>query len=212
MQRFRMAAGLLFTSALLFSACERADEMATKNVVAPEPVDAETHADTHSDDEHANHQAGADEAHDADGERLESHVHGAATLAITLDGDTLTATLEAPLMSMVGFEREPETDDERQSLNAVVDAFTAPMSMIEINRSAGCLPQQTSSGTHMSHGHGELAVEHIYICDKPEQIGRIDFLLMAGYPDLMTIDAVFLSDTKQVAKTLTQSDHALELN
>ena len=42
-----------------------------------------------------------------------AHVHGAVQLDVAVDGPTLTLTLEAPLDSVVGFERAPRTAAEK---------------------------------------------------------------------------------------------------
>jgi len=77
---------------------------------------------------------------------------------------------------------------------------------------AACLPMMTTSGTHMSGDHGALEVEHVYTCEKPGDITRIDFLMMGDYPDLHSIEAVFVSDTAQIAGELSQDNYTLEVN
>ncbi|MEQ9317026.1 MAG: DUF2796 domain-containing protein [Henriciella sp.] len=151
-----------------------------------------------------------DDLPEAEG-RLEAHEHGRAMLSAAVDDDILTLTFEAPLMSVVGFEHEPETPEQESALNAAKDAFTAPGMMVEINRDAGCLPQMTTSGAHFAGGHGALEVEHVYTCEDPAEISRIVFSRMGDYPGLTSIDAVFVSDTRQVAGELTQSNATLEL-
>ncbi len=194
---------MALAAAALLSACEPADEAPTKTMLPPEnsaagptaPAASETPA----------------EAGEAEGTRLQAHVHGEATLAAALDGDQLTFTFEAPLMSMAGFEHEPETDAETETLNALKDAFVVPGNMVSVNRSAGCLPLMTTAGTHMSGGHGALEVEHVYTCDNPGEISSIDFLMMGDYPALEEIDAVFVSQSSQAASALTPGDSTLEV-
>ena len=47
-----------------------------------------------------------------------AHEHGRLRLAIAIDGEQLSIALEAPLDSLVGFERAPRTDAERRSAAA----------------------------------------------------------------------------------------------
>ena len=48
-------------------------------------------------------------AHDHGHEHAQAHVHGAVQLEVALDGPTLSIALEAPLDSLLGFERAPRT-------------------------------------------------------------------------------------------------------
>lgn len=144
--------------------------------------------------------------------RLEAHEHGRAVLAAAVDGNELTFTFEAPLASMVGFEHEPETEEEQAAIDALKDDFVVPGNMVSINREAACLPMMTTSGTHMTGDHGALEVEHVYTCEEPGDITRIDFLMMGDYPDLHSIEAVFVSDTAQIAGELSQDNYTLEVN
>ena len=203
--------------ALLFaSACEKPADPAMKETAEREGAnqlsapheEAEEHVEPEDDD----HGADDHDGHDHDtAERLAAHTPGSGMLAAALDGAQLTITFEAPLASMVGFEHEADTDAEAEALDALEDAFVRPGEMVSINTAAECLPQMTTSGTQMSGGHGELQVEHVYSCGKPNLIDSIEFLLMANYPALETIDAIFLSATDQVAGTLTQSNPMLQV-
>jgi hypothetical protein len=204
-------AGASLAGLLILAACGKT-EPAEKDMVAP--VTSQT-----PDDSVEAADAGMDRAlppegsanDPAESERLEAHVHGSATLAAGVDGDALTIAFEAPLMSMVGFEHEPETPEQTEALTALKDAFTIPGGMVEIRGAAGCLPLMTTSGTHFANGHGALEVEHVYTCEKPDDISRIDFKRMSDYPGLETIDAVFVSDTDQIVGELTPSNPSLEL-
>lgn len=195
------------TALTFLAACEPANDAPTKAIVEPEGADASAMAAPAPD---AAGEARTGTAHEAPG-RLEAHVHGTATLAIALDGDQLTFSFEAPLMSMAGFEHEPDTDAETETVNALKDTFVVPGNMVSVNRSAGCLPLMTTSGTHISGGHGALEVEHVYTCETPDEISTIDFLMMSDYPALEEIDAVFVSDTDQVAATLTPDNFTLQV-
>ena len=192
------------------SACDPASDRQSKDMTAPEGQ-SEVVSDATPAAPDVPEAAYGEEDIAAAESRLEAHEHGKAVLSAAVDDDTLTLTFEAPLMSMVGFEHEPETPEQTEALDAVKDAFTAPGMMVEINSDAGCLPLMTTSGAHFAGGHGALEVEHVYTCEDPAEIDRIVFSQMGDYPGLTSIDAVFVSDTQQVAGELTQSNATLEL-
>ncbi len=49
-----------------------------------------------------------------------AHVHGIATLEIAIDGAAVQINLDSPLDSLLGFERAPRNEKERQSVKAMV--------------------------------------------------------------------------------------------
>lgn len=195
------------------AACDGPPEGVSKDMTGPEGAvtasedsDASPQAEANEDSHSETHTEDA-----ASGARLESHEHGRATLAAAVDGAEITFSFEAPLASLVGFEHQPETDEQRTALSDLEEAFVIPGSMVSINSEARCLPLTTTSGRHMSGGHGALEVEHVYTCENPGRVQRIEFLMMGDYPALETIDAVFLSGTSQSAGEMTQTNPFLRV-
>lgn len=68
----------------------------------------------------------------------ESHVHGAATLALALDGQTISIELESPLYNLVGFEHEPETNQQHNDLRNAESMLSQPGKLLEFNPEAIC--------------------------------------------------------------------------
>lgn len=211
--RVTRAFPVLLCAALLAVACDAPPDPVSKDMAAPggmteperEATSAPQMAEAPAEYDHAEHD------HEEAAGRLEAHQHGHATLAAAVDGDELTFTFEAPLASLVGFEHPPETDAQTEALNALKDAFVLPGGMVAVNTSAGCLPLMTTSGTHFGGGHGALEVEHVYTCESPDRIDTIEFLLMDSYSQLESIDAVFLSGTRQSAGELRPGSPALKV-
>ncbi len=82
-------------------------------------------------------QAGADETSEI--RSLEAHVHGAAKLALVLDGDRVTAELDTPLYNVLGFEAEPQSEAERLQVEAANLALSNPASLMVFSGQAGCV-------------------------------------------------------------------------
>lgn len=204
--RVTRAVPALICAMLLAAACDGPPDPVNKDMAAPGGIAEPDHETAPQMAE-----APAEHDHEETGGRLEAHEHGRATLAAAVDGDELTFTFEAPLASLVGFEHAPETDAQTEALNALKDTFVVPGGMVAVNTSAGCLPLMTTSGTHFEGGHGALEVEHVYTCESADRIDTIEFLLMESYPQLESIDAVFLSGTRQSAGELRAGRPALKV-
>ena len=98
----------------------------------------------------------------------DAHVHGEAILQLVIDDSGALATFKSPAADIVGFERHPETDAEKQ---AVADAlaqlsdFTALFTLAE---AAGCtidhahvdFEVEAAGDDHEDHDHHEEGEEH----------------------------------------------------
>lgn len=203
--RKTLIANILSAVLLCMAGCDAPQDAVSKEIGGPE-------GNTAAPEEAAPERRAADTRDEAqEGERLTAHEHGRATLASAVDEDRLTFTFEAPLVSLVGFEHEAETEEQAAALADLKDAFVVPGGMVAVNASAGCLPLMTTSGTHMSGGHGGLEVEHVYTCENPDRIESIEFLMMEDYPALESIDAVFLSGAGQSAGELRPGNPVLKV-
>ena len=59
--------------------------------------------------------------------------------------------------------------------------------------------------------HGNLVVDLTYTCASIDQLEAIDLTGFANFSGMEQVDAVFLTDTDQVAATLTASEPRLNL-
>ena len=92
-----------------------------------------------------------------------AHEHGHAVLKLVQDGTEVVVHLESPLDSIVGFEHEPENDEQRAALEAA-------MRLVQVSENVIRLPATcTSSGEpevdipYLADDHGDdhdAAAEH----------------------------------------------------
>ena len=68
----------------------------------------------------------------------EAHVHGVSTLGVVVDGDQLLLDLKAPAADVVGFERAPNSDEERAKLEAALALLEQPEMLFGIPTAAKC--------------------------------------------------------------------------
>lgn len=66
------------------------------------------------------------------------HEHGAVTLNLAIEGNSLAVELEAPAINVVGFERAPRTAEERATVSAAAAWLFSGAGMIGVPKAAGC--------------------------------------------------------------------------
>jgi hypothetical protein len=69
-----------------------------------------------------------------------AHAHGKATLEVVVEPQRLTLQLSSPLDNLVGFERAPRNDKERQQADAAVARLKAAEAIFKIDPAAQCKP------------------------------------------------------------------------
>lgn len=141
----------------------------------------------------------------------EVHEHGKGEMAITLDGTTLTVSLEAPLESFASFEHEPETPEQRQELQDVRADFMRVSRNVEINDQAGCEFSARDVAFRHSGSHGSIMVDYAFDCALPDELTSVRLRTFDAYPGLETVEAVFLSGDEQKAKMLDPEDNSIWL-
>lgn len=147
----------ILTGAVL-TACSASDEPSVAASPSNEPVEtvAQVDPETVSDP--------TDLAGDNDSvevRQADSHVHGGATLALALDGDTLSVEFETPLYNLIGFEHAPRTDEQTQAVTRAEAALAEPGSLFVFNPEAACTADAVSP-VHLfdDHDHGHDDDDH----------------------------------------------------
>ncbi|MDR2261659.1 MAG: DUF2796 domain-containing protein [Azoarcus sp.] len=93
------------------------------------------------------------------------HVHGEAHLEITLEDKRLVMTLEAPLEVALGFERAPDTAEEKQKAAALTEQLRHPEQLFALDPAAQCVFAETGiespvlAAKRAGHVHEEHAHE-----------------------------------------------------
>jgi hypothetical protein len=144
-----------------------------------------------------------------------AHVHGAVQLEVALDGPTLSIALEAPLDSLLGFERAPRTAAEKQ---AAQDALTAlrGSALFAPDAAAGCVFQSaTADSEALQPGatageHADLDATATFTCARPEQLRRIDLGgLLDRFPRIQRLQAQIVTGQGQFKQTLKRTTRVL---
>jgi len=141
-----------------------------------------------------------------------AHVHGAATLAIVLDGERVELQLDAPGDSIVGFEREPHDDAERATLAQARALLAAPARWIALPANAACVLQSSSAEfDHAAGDHAAFDVQAAWRCATPSALTMLDLTLFASFPRLQRVTANLVLPDRQDSSELTPRSAQLRL-
>lgn len=87
-----------------------------------------------------------------------AHVHGAATLDLAAEGDSLSFHLTTPLDNLVGFERAPRTAAERTRLAEAVTRLRHTTNLFTFDPAAGCVADPVTIDSPFLAADGSVAV------------------------------------------------------
>ncbi|MEL6861616.1 MAG: DUF2796 domain-containing protein [Pseudomonadota bacterium] len=153
-----------------------------------EEHDHEAH--DHDEHDHGDHDHGAGEA----------HVHGLSELAASLDGSTLSISLEGALANFGLDETIRELDDTAPYTDGIVAV-----------QGGECVRDTASASIRPIGDHGNMMIDLTYTCSAIDSLTGIDVTGFANFSGFEQVDAVFLSDAGQTAESLTASDTVLDL-
>lgn len=221
-------------SVLVLSACQPASEAPTDIVVADTPPvtaeetveevieetlpDADTvevaasdaedadhgHDEDHEEaahDDHDDHDEHAEHDHDEhDHAGGEAHVHGLSDLAVSLDGNTVSVSAEGALANF----------DLDETIRTLDD--TTPYSDNLVALVGGdCTRDQADVSVRPIGDHGNLMVDLVYSCADIDALEAIDVIAFEAFTGFEEVNAVILTESGQMASTLTASAGRLDL-
>lgn len=150
----------------------------------------------------------------------EPHVHGQARLDVAVEGDTLTLFLEAPADSLVGFEHQPRSTEEREAAAQARKRLEQPETLFLPSRKAACKAVETAlesplfgaeAAPHARAGHADEAEQahvdvegtFVFRCAQPAALHALDVELFGAFPRLRRLDVQLVSPGGQKALRLT---------
>lgn len=146
------------------------------------------------------------------------HEHGAVKLDLALDGTKLELLLEAPLDSIVGFERAPRTDAERKTAADALARLRKGEGLFVLPAAAQCTLQPPAvkadvleGGAAPKDGHADLDASFAFTCTKPEQLATLDVALFDAFPRIRRIDVQVAAAKGQSKATLTAKARRVNL-
>ena len=164
-----------------------------------------------------------------------AHVHGNATLQITVDGDLLVLAFVSPLDNLVGFERPPRNDKERDALRRMASQLDRAEQLFVPSTEARCtrtsvsldspvidrtllavataVPERAAAGqsqpatsTKGDTGHAALSADIAFRCQQPARLSGIEVNAFDVFPRLKRVDVQVAGPKKQSAAKVTARD------
>lgn len=155
-------------------------------------------------DEHEDHADGAhDDDHDHDDHDHaggEAHVHGKSEMAVSLDGNSVSISLEGALANFDTDESTREISDPALYTDGVIAL-----------RGGDCTAEMTSAFIRPIGDHGNMMLDFVYTCAAIEDLTGIEVTAFSKFSGFEEVDAVILTATGQTAETLTGSNTVLDL-
>ena len=141
-----------------------------------------------------------------------AHEHGVARLDVAVDGLRVSMELDTPLDNLIGFERAPRTDAERDKANAAVAKLRLGEALFRIDAAAGCTldkvelrsaPLQLGPvSTTTSGDHGDLTALYMFNCKAGAKAGFVEVGLFEAFASLKRIDLQVVTPKGQLKATL----------
>lgn len=75
---------------------------------------------------------------------MDAHVHGAGSLNIAIERDTIAIELSAPGADIVGFEHDATSAADRQTVEVAISDLARPLDLFGLPGSAGCSVEAAS--------------------------------------------------------------------
>lgn len=147
-----------------------------------------------------------DHDHDHGDDSLEKgkHVHGEVTVNIALDGELLTVELDAPAINVIGFEKSPRSDAERQKV-AAVDAWLASgRDIAAVPRNAACRLQGADyTPPKLGTGHADYRARYTFRCRNATALEWVELWALRRLTGVERAAANVITPTVQRQQELT---------
>lgn len=156
--------------------------------------------------------AGAAQAHGQ-----HAHVHGEVDLGIAIEGPAIIVEMRTPLDNLVGFERAPRNDVEKNTVDQALARLRAADHLFKVDpagncklgpvtveapvlglMSAGTAPAKDSSKDE----HAELVASVAFNCTSADQVKHIDLDLFQAFTRMRQIDAEIVTAEGQHKRSL----------
>jgi len=151
-----------------------------------------------------------------------AHQHGVAALGVAVEKARISITLDSPLDNLLGFERAPRNDDEKQRAEALVARLKTASTLLRIDPAAGCTlatveidapllgqgrePSTTSTpstpAADANSAHADLEADFEFTCTDGGKAGFVEVGLFEAFKGLQRIEAQIVGPKGQAKAVL----------
>lgn len=118
----------------------------------------------------------------------QAHEHGSATMDVALEGANLVVHLITPVDNLVGFERAPRTQAERQAADAALARLRDGAALFRPDAEAGCVLAEVAVKAPVlaqpaaaSSGHADANASYAFRCKAPAALRTLDVRLFDAF-------------------------------
>lgn len=162
----------------------------------------------------------------AQGER---HEHGASTLEVSIEKNTLLIKWASPLSDLMGFEHAPKTAKEKAAADKLIARLKDSAFLFKPNTDAACrivkkvilaptLERSRDTGTkhkantdHDHVVHSDLEYSVTYNCSNPGALATLDIAAFKSWPAIREIDVALVGPGGQSAQEATPRSTQINL-
>ncbi len=142
-----------------------------------------------------------------------AHVHGQLRLDVVIDGPTVTIALDAPLDTLVGFERAPRSEAEKAAVQSAIAQLRAADRLFKIDAAGNCklgpvelqsaqLGLGKTESAASADGHADFKAGFGFNCSHAEQVRFIELGLFQAFEAARQIDVRIVTAEGQFRRTL----------
>jgi len=114
-----------------------------------------------------------------------AHVHGVAELDVVVDGLQVQITLESPADNLLGFERAPKSDYEKNKIKDVAAQLQVPANLFALNAQCNSGKPVVTMPNFTQGEHSEITAEYRFTCsNQASQIKLPIWQLFPGFKSL----------------------------
>lgn len=172
--------------------------------------------------------AGDSHDHDHAPRAHAAHVHGVAEMTLVEDAGTVTLELNAPGMSLAGFEHAPKTDADVARIDAVLTTLRTVDRVVSIDGGHCKLISHDAKSSypdkpahdhghdhdddheHKSDTHNAFSASYQFHCAKPDTITGLQLPLLKTFPSLEELSVQWIIGGKQGAQKAASSQTSLK--
>lgn len=140
-----------------------------------------------------------------------AHEHGVARLDVAVAADGVSIELDTPLDNLLGFERAPRSDAERDKVRSAVARLRDGAALFRIDPAAACTldrvelvsaPLQLGPAAATASDHGELEGSYRFNCKAGAKAGFVEVGLFEAFAGLQRVDLQVATPRGQLKATL----------
>lgn len=146
-----------------------------------------------------------------------AHRHGASEIEVTIEGARVQIRLQSPMEDLVGFERKPRNDRERELIKVMGDQLGSGTRLFGLPAAAGCAqkshdwsaPVLEQKYAAKDDDHADVKANWVLECASPKAIKSLTVNLFDVFARVKTVSVQLVAADAQRGGNLTSGKRQL---